>query len=187
MRFTKLALWVLPLSLAIGCTRTFDTTRKPADTGSFGQSVYTLACKRVGQVELPSGRVRPTIDNLREHRLPVEGDEDADPARQGWLRDAFGVWTQNAPAGSSASERSWTARAGERDIGALSLRARAVVISRLRSDRKGNAGREQCKARKCGLAHCEVRPHPAGVLSSSPNDSRTRSSNSSGSVPSGPA
>lgn len=47
--------WFVSL-LATACSPTLDTTRVPADEGSFGTTVYTLACKRVAhQSDLADG------------------------------------------------------------------------------------------------------------------------------------
>ncbi len=65
--------WSVPalalVTLAASCARDFDTTRKPADTGSFGQRVYTLGCKRVAYLEDLNdgdGRVDVRGDNFRD-------------------------------------------------------------------------------------------------------------------------
>src|SRR5690349_18053312 len=59
--------------LTAGCRQPLDTTRDPVDTGSFGQTVVTLSCKRVAYLEdLGDGG---TTD--------VRGDEYRDACREG--------------------------------------------------------------------------------------------------------
>ncbi len=65
---------LLLMSLTVGCASELDTAREPVDTGTFGEIVLTLACKRVAYLEdLEDGD--GTVD--------VRGDEFREVCRLG--------------------------------------------------------------------------------------------------------
>src|SRR5215468_6176932 len=70
----RLVLVSLTLAWCGACEQPIDTTRVPVDTGSFGTTVYTLACKRLAYgADRADGD--PTVD--------VAGDAYRDYCRKG--------------------------------------------------------------------------------------------------------
>ena len=150
-----------------------------------------LPGQRSSDLKLDSRRPRGMIDDLRQHLLAAEGDEDLRAARQHGMPDAEGGRPDHHTACRSAAVRPG-ARRRQRAIPRCACLGDGAWHRRFGACRTPGTNRErgeysqQGDSRKCHLTLCEGETHRSSTAAiSSENDSRTSGSKSVGSNPSG--